>query len=209
MLCELLSLVGNTEVSLYTKKFPKIKIKCKGTGGKIIFMKDGLQLFASYICTNSMMVIYEDKLSMEVSKDFRQLVNITLAAGKFIMDHPQYDLIKEAMRLQLLEDESLQDFEIHTSQFEKGELITLDFEEVFFFYSLLELVCRIFLCEIGDDLKRMAVQSGEVTESEFYRLRGIYLKQAEDFLHNIHDLYSENESFNSLHHKLEQLNALA
>lgn len=155
------------------------------------------------------MIVYGNKLSLEVTRDFRQLVNITVAAGKFIMDHPQYDLIREAMRLELLEDEALLDFEIHMSQFENGEVVTLDFCEVFFFYSLLELVCRIFLCEIGDDLKRMAVQSGEVTEAEFYRLRGIYLKQAEDFLHNIHDLYASNESFDSLHHKLELLNAIA
>lgn len=155
------------------------------------------------------MIVYRDKLSMEVTKDFRQLVNITLAAGRFIMDHPQYELIKEAMRLELLEGEALEDFDIHNSQFEKGEIITLDFEEVLFFYSLLELVCRIFLCEIGDDLKIMAVKSGQVTEAEFYRLRGIYLGQAEDFLHNIHDLYSSNESFNELHQKLEQLNVLA
>jgi hypothetical protein len=168
-----------------------------------------VQLFTAYICTKSMMVAYEDKLSLEVTRDFRQLVNITIAAGKFIMDHPQYELIKEAMRLHLLEDASLEDFEIHNSQFEKGELITFDFEEVFFFYSLLELVCRIFLCDVGDDLKRMAVQSGEVTEEEFYRLRGIYLKQAEDFLHSVHELYGSNESFSHLHHKLEQLNALA
>ncbi|CAN5662781.1 hypothetical protein BH11BAC1_BH11BAC1_05490 [soil metagenome] len=156
-----------------------------------------------------MLLVFEDKLSLEVTKDFRQLVNITLAAGKFIMDHPQYDLIREALRLELLEDEALLDFEIHSSEFEKGEIITLDFEEVFFFYSLLELVCRIFLCEIGDDLKTMAVKSGEVTESEFYRLRGIYLNQAEDFLHQIHELYASNESFGKLHHKLEQLNTLA
>ena len=155
------------------------------------------------------MVVYRDKLSMEVTKDFRQLANISLAAGRYIMDHPQYELIREAMRLELLEDEALEDFEIHNSQFETGEIITLDFEEVFFFYSLVELVCRIFLCEIGDDLKKMAVQSGQVTEAEFFRLRGIYLSQAESYLHNIHDLYSKNESFNELHHKLEQLNVLA
>ena len=168
-----------------------------------------MQLLATYICNTIMLLVFEDKLSLEVTKDFRQLVNITLAAGKFIMDHPQYELIREAMRLELLEDEALLDFELHHSQFEKGEIITLDFEEVFFFYSLLELVCRIFLCEIGDDLKVMAVKSGEVSEAEFYRLRGIYLNQAEDWLHQIHDLYATNESFNALHHKLEQLNALA
>ena len=156
-----------------------------------------------------MMVVYGDKLTMEVTKDFRQLVNITVAAGRFIMDHPQYDLIREAMRLQLLEDDTLEDFEIHNNQFEKGEIITFDFDEVFFFYSLLELACRIFLCEIGDDLKVMAVHSGQVTESEFYRLRGIYLKQAESFIHHIHELYTSNASFNRLQDKIERLNQIA
>ncbi len=155
------------------------------------------------------MVVHRNKLSLEITRDFRQLANITLAAGRYIMDHPQYELIKEAMRLQLLEDEALEDFEIHNSQFEKGEIATLDFEEVFFFYSLLELVCRIFLCEVGDDLKTMAVKSGEVSEAEFYRLRGIYLSQAEDFLQQIHNLYATNASFSELHHKLERLNAIA
>ncbi len=156
-----------------------------------------------------MMVLFGDKLSLKVTRDFKQLVNIAVAAGKFILDHPQYDLIKEAMRLHLFEDEMLEDFEIHNSQFEVGETITYDFEEMIFFYSLLELNCRLFLCEIGDDLKRMAVQSKQVTEEEFFRLRGIHLKQCEAFLHTLHETYSSNETFNEVHQKIEQLNALA
>src|SRR5688500_7551177 len=99
-------------VSLYTKKFPKLKIICKRSGGKIISCFAVMQLFAHYICNIIMMVVYEDKLSMEVTKDFRQLVNITIAAGKFIVDHPQYELIRVAMKLHLLENEALEDFEI-------------------------------------------------------------------------------------------------
>ena len=102
-----------------------------------------------------MMVLFGDKLTLKVTRDFKQLVNISVAAGKFILDHPQYELIKEAMRLHLFEDEALEDFEIHNSQFEAGEIISYDFEEVLFFYALLELNCRLFLCEIGDDLKKL------------------------------------------------------
>lgn len=156
-----------------------------------------------------MLVLFENKLTLKVTRDFKQLVNISVAAGRFILDHPQYELIKEAMRLHLFEDAALEDFEIHSSQFEINETITYDLEEVIFFYALLELNCRLFLCEIGDDLKRMAVESGEVTEQEFYRLRGIHLKQCEAFLHRLHDAYASNETFNSVHLKIEQLNALA
>ena len=40
-----------------------------------------------------------------------------------------------------------------------------------FFYTLLDLSCRIFLCEIGDDLRQMAIDSGETNTDEFNRVR--------------------------------------
>ena len=74
-------------------------------------------------------VLYGNKLAVTITKEFRQLVNISISAGKFILIHPQYELIKEAMRLELFEDVMLDDFEIHNSQYEIGELISRDFQE--------------------------------------------------------------------------------
>ena len=71
----------------------------------------------------SPLVLYGDKVSVRVTKEFRQLVNISIAAGKFILIHPHYDLIREAMRLDMFEDELLEDFEVHNWQFEIGEVI--------------------------------------------------------------------------------------
>ena len=155
------------------------------------------------------LVLYGDKLNIKVSREFRQLVNISIAAGKFILIHPHYDLIREAMRLDMFEDEMLEDFEVHNWQYEAGEVIKYDFEEVLFFYCLLELSCRIFLCEIGDDLKAMAIESGETDEAEFKRVRSFYLLQAQDFLLRIRDIYNENPSFSELQGKIEQLNSMA
>lgn len=155
------------------------------------------------------MVLYGDKLSVKVTRDFKQLVNISIAAGKFILIHPQYELIREAMRLELFEDDRLEDFEVHNWQFEIGEIITYDFEEVLFFYSLVELSCRVFLCDIGDDLKKMAIETGETNTEEFVRVRGFHLHLAESFLRQISDIYAQNETFRELQHKIEQLNSLA
>ncbi|MBK6838675.1 MAG: hypothetical protein IPG90_10710 [Bacteroidetes bacterium] len=99
-------------------------------------------------------VLYGDRVSVKITREFKQLVNISIAAGKFILLHPDYDLIREAMRLEMFEDERLEDFEVHNWQFEVDEVITYDQGEILFFYALLELSCRIFLCEIGDDLKK-------------------------------------------------------
>jgi hypothetical protein len=153
-------------------------------------------------------VLYGNKLSLNVTKEFKQLVNIAIAAGKFILVHPQYELIKEAMRLELFEDEMLDDFEIHNSQYEVGEVITFESEEVLFFYSLLDLSCRIFLCDVGDDLKTMAIKNGETTEDEFYRVRSFHLRKAELFLHHIRSQFSNYIPFHNLVQKMEQLNTM-
>jgi hypothetical protein len=155
------------------------------------------------------LVLYGDRLSIKVTREFRQLVNISIAAGKFILIHPHYELIKEAMRLDMFEDEMLEDFEVHNWQYEIGEVITFDFEELLFFYSLLELSCRIFLCNIGDDLKSMAIESGETNAEEFVRVRSFYLLQAQEFLIKIRQSFDSNPEFIELLGKIERLNALA
>lgn len=157
----------------------------------------------------STVVVFGDKLSIQVTKEFKQLVNISIAAGKFILIHPHYELIREAMRLDMLEDGFLEDFEVHNWQYEIGEMITFEFEEVLFFYALLDVSCRIFLCEIGDDLKNMAIESGETDVEEFVRVRSFYLVQAEEFIQNIRETYQNHADFKLLQNKIEQLNALA
>ena len=155
------------------------------------------------------LVLYGDKLSIKVTREFRQLVNISIAAGKYILIHPHYELIQEAMRLDMFEDSMLEDFEVHNWQYEIDEIIAFDFEEMKFFYALLELSCRIFLCEIGDDLKKMAIESGETNEEEFVRVRSFYLLQAQEYLANIRKTFSTNNEFQELQGKIQRLNVLA
>jgi hypothetical protein len=154
-------------------------------------------------------VLYCNRLNMPVTREFKQLVNITIAAGKFILLHPNYELIREAMRLGMFEDTRLEDFEVHTWQYEVGEVISYDLEEVLFFYTLLDLSCRIFLCEIGDDLRQMAIESGETNAEEFNRVRSFFLKQAQEYLQQLRACFSEHEAFRELQAKIEQLNSLA
>lgn len=155
------------------------------------------------------LILYGDKLSVPVTREFKQLVNISIAAGKFILIHPHYTLIREAMRLDVIEDVQLEDFEVHTWQFEPGEIMSLDMQEVLFFYALLELSCRIFLCDIGDDLKEMAIENGDTNEEEFFRVRSFYLRQAGEFLQNMKNSFSGKHEFEKLVSKIEQLNMSA
>ncbi|MBP6334147.1 MAG: hypothetical protein KA444_01650 [Bacteroidia bacterium] len=157
----------------------------------------------------SPLILYGDKLSVPVTREFKQLVNISIAAGKFILIHPNYELIREAMRLDVIVDEQLEDFEVHNWQFEPGEMIAYDMQEVLFFYALLEISCRIFLCDIGDDLKEMAIENGDTDEEEFNRVRSFYLRQAGEFLQKMKNSFSGKHEFQKLVSKIEQLNLTA
>lgn len=154
-------------------------------------------------------VTYGENLNLQVTREFKQLVNISIAAGKFMLIHPDYELIREAMRLELFEDELLEDFEVHNWQYEIDEVITYDLEETLFFYALLELSCRIFLCDIGDDLKKLAIESGETDEEEFIRVRSFYLSVAQEYLQAIREIHGTHPDFCELKEKVEQLNAIA
>lgn len=148
------------------------------------------------------------RLSMVMSKELRQLVNISIAAGKFILIHPHYELIREAMRMHLFEVEDLEDFEVHNWQYELGETITYSIDEVLFMYTLLELSCRIFLCDVGDDLRKMALENGETTQDEFVRVRSAHLRQAQFYIHFIKNRFDEFDEFKDLQRKLNNLNTV-
>lgn len=165
--------------------------------------------FKKFESTMSPIFIYEDKAILPLTKELRQLINITLSGGRFILIHPHYSLIREAMRLDIIEEERLDDLEIVAGQYEQGEMIQFSREDLLFLYSLLEITCRLFVCEIGDDLKRLAIECGDTNEEEFKRVRNFFLHQAESFLKITQEALSDWEEFTSLQERIEQLNILA
>lgn len=157
----------------------------------------------------SPIVIYENKISLPLTKDFRQLLNICISGGKFIVIHPHYQLIREAMRLDIIGEEQLEELETLVGQYEFEEAITFHLEDLFFLYSLVEINCRLFICEIGDDLKKLAIECGDTNETEFVEVRAFFLHQAEVFLHSMNETFSSSEEFTGLLKRIDQLNELA
>lgn len=158
--------------------------------------------------TMSPVILSEEKTMLLLDKELKQLINITLAGGKFILLHPHYQLIRETLRMNIIDEQQLEELEITVGQYEVGEMIHFSVEELLFLYSLVEISCRLFVCEIGDDLKRLAIECGDTTEEEFARVRSFFLHQAESYLHTVNEALYENEEFQDLKSRLEQLNAI-
>jgi hypothetical protein len=157
----------------------------------------------------SPILVHENKTSIPLTKNFRQLLNMCISGGKFIVIHPHYQLIREAMRLDIIGEEQLEELELLVAQHEAEEAISFEQEDLFFLYALTEINCRLFICEIGDDLKKLAIECGDTNETEFIEVRAFFLHQAEEFLHSMNETFHTNEEFEGLLKRIDQLNELA
>lgn len=154
------------------------------------------------------MIFTENKIGLPMTRDFRQLLNSCISGGKFIVIHPHYALIREAMRLDIIDEEQLDELESLVIEQQDQEVIHLERDQILFLYALLEIICRLFVCEIGDDLKKLAIECGDTNEEEFLKVRSFFLSQAETFLHGTNETFRDNEEFMSLKKRIGQLDLL-
>ena len=112
------------------------------------------------------------------------------------------------MKMDVITDEQLDDLEILLSQYEAGEIIPLEDEILFFMYSLVELTCRLFVSDLEDALRVMAIYDVGASNEEYIRVRNRFLRQAEEFLHAVKEDFMANEEFRMLDLKFESLNSL-
>ena len=154
------------------------------------------------------MVHLGEKTCIPVTRDLISLMNITLAAGRFVLIHPCYNTIREMMKMDVITDEQLDDLETLVGQYEAGEIMSLEDDMLFFMYSLVELTCRLFVSDMEDALRIMAIYDVGASNEEYIRVRNRFLRQAEDFLHAVKDEFIANENFRILDEKFESLNSL-
>ena len=113
------------------------------------------------------------------------------------------------MRLDIIGEEPLDELEQAITMHEDEEVIQLEQEQVLFLYALLEIICRLFICEIGDDLKKLAIECGDTNEEEFLKVRSFFLQQAEALLHSTNETFRDNEEFQDLKSRIDQLDLLS
>ena len=154
------------------------------------------------------MVHLGEKTCIPLTRDLISMMNISLAAGRFVLIHPCYSTIRAMMKMDVITDEQLDDLEILLSQYEAGEIIPLEDEILFFMYSLVELTCRLFVSDLEDALRVMAIYDVGASNEEYIRVRNRFLRQAEEFLHAVKEDFIANDEFKMLDGKFESLNSL-
>lgn len=154
-----------------------------------------------------MAIQYKDAIEITVSKELKLFVRSMSASYRFISQQMQFDLIRRADMLELIEPEGVSELAVKFANLPDGQKMILTRKELYLFYSMMELVCRSFLCELGDQYKAIAMRLNKVSERKYNEVRNTELSIAQALIQNIRKDFSDDPEFDELVEKLELLDS--
>ena len=107
--------------------------------------------------------------------------------------------------LEIIERSDVAEFAAKVERTEVNSKIQLSREEVYLFYTLMDIVCRSFLTEIADDFKVMALRHNKITEERYLEVRNTELKIAQALIQQIKKDFKGEDDFEELLEKMEML----
>jgi hypothetical protein len=149
--------------------------------------------------------LFKDQIDITITKELRLLVRSVAASYQFIFRQEKYDLVQRAGMLDLIDVKGVADLAARFSASQEHTKLVLSKEEVYLFYTMLELVCRSFLCDIGDDYKQIAMKINKVSEEHYNSVRNTELMIAQAIIQQIRKDFNEDPDFEEITERLELL----
>lgn len=148
---------------------------------------------------------FKEEIDITVSKELKLFVRSMAASYRFIFQQQKYDLVKRADMIELVELELVAELAIRFATIPENSKLVLSRRELYLFYSMMELVCRSFLCEIGDDYKDIAMKLNKVDEAKYNEVRNTELAIAQALIQQIKKDFSADPEFDEMLEKFELL----
>lgn len=148
---------------------------------------------------------YLNEIEITVTRELKLFMRSVAASYQFIFQQERYDLVQKAGMLDLVDKKGVAELASRFAAVQEKTRLKLTKEEVYLFYTMLELVCRSFLCEIGDDYKKIAMKINKVSESRYNEVRSTELNIAQTIIQQIRKDFNEDPDFEEITARLEIL----
>jgi len=127
------------------------------------------------------------------------------ASYQFIFKQDRYEFVKRADMIELVELEEVARLAVRFATNPENSKMLLSKLELYQMYTMMELVCRSFLTEIGDEYKTIAMRMNKVDEDRYNSVRSTELKIAETLISQIKNDFKEDPVFDEILERLELL----
>lgn len=148
---------------------------------------------------------FKESIEITVSKELKLFIRSMAASYQFIFKQDRYEFVKRADMIELVELEEVARFAVRFATIPENSKMLLSKLELYQMYTMMELVCRSFLTEIGDEYKTIAMRMNKVDEDRYNSVRSTELKIAETLISQIKNDFKEDPVFDEILERLELL----
>ena len=127
------------------------------------------------------------------------------ASYRFIFQQDRFDFVKRADMLELVEMDEVANLAVRFATIPEDSKLILTRRELYQMYTMMELVCRSFLTEIGDEYKAIAMRMNKVDEDKYNSVRNVELKIAQTLIQSIKQDFAADPDFDEIIERLEIL----
>ena len=148
---------------------------------------------------------FKESIEITVSKELKLFIRSMAASYQFIFKQDRYEFVKRADMIELVELEEVARLAVRFATIPENSKMLLSKLELYQMYTMMELVCRSFLTEIGDEYKTIAMRMNKVDEDRYNSVRSTELKIAETHISQIKNDFKEDPVFDEILERLELL----
>ena len=127
------------------------------------------------------------------------------ASYRFIFQQDRFDFVKRADMLELVELDEVANLAVRFAIIPEDSKLILTRRELYQMYTMMELVCRSFLTEIGDEYKAIAMRMNKVDEEKYNAVRNVELKIAQTLIQSTKQDFAADPDFDEIIERLEIL----
>ncbi|MFN8153267.1 MAG: hypothetical protein U0Y08_03135 [Bacteroidia bacterium] len=149
--------------------------------------------------------VFKDSIEISVSRELKLFVRSMAASYQFIFQHENADFVQRAMMIDLVDRNGVGMLAERFATQREGEKMELSKQELYLFYTMMELVCRSFLSDVGDEFKSVAMKVNKVDEEKYNEVRNMELKIAQTLLQQIRRDFMEDQEFEEICDRLDLL----
>lgn len=149
--------------------------------------------------------VFKDSIDITISRELKLFIRSMAASYQFIFQQDRYDFVQRAMLIDLVNKEGITVLANKFANAGVGEKLELTKEELYLMYTMMELVCRSFLCDVGDDYKAIAMKVNQVDEEKFNEVRNTELKIAQTLIQQIKQEFIEDPDFEEISERIDLL----
>jgi hypothetical protein len=150
---------------------------------------------------------FKDSIEITVTQELKLFIRSMAATYQFVFQQERYDFVQRAMSIDLVDKNGVgvlaNRFAVHTA----GEKMELRKEEVYLLYTMMELVCRSFLTEAGDDFKTASISLNQVSEEKYNQVRNMELMIAQTLLQKIKADFIDDPEFEEISDRIDLLDS--